>query len=192
MPLIYFIRHGQTDYNAARRVQGWLDIPINATGRVQALRNGGVLNELISDKSRFDFVSSPLLRTRQTMEIMRETMGLPKAGYATDDRLKEISFGEWEGMNREEIDAVAKDLHASVEADRWNKAPPAGQSFRDYSAQVLSWLAEIRRDTVVVAHGGTSRVVRAHFMKLPPSDMQKLDVPQDKVLLIEGGTLHWL
>ncbi|MBT3069372.1 histidine phosphatase family protein [Rhodomicrobium sp. Az07] len=192
MPLIYFIRHGQTDYNAARRVQGWLDIPINATGRVQALRNGGVLNELISDKTRLDFISSPLLRTRETMEIMRAAMGLPTAGYRMDDRLKEIGFGEWEGMTHEEIDAIAKDLHDSVQADRWNKAPPGGQSFRDYTAQVLSWLAELERDTVVVAHGGTSRVVRAHFMKLGPVDMHKLDVPQDKVLLIEGGALHWL
>jgi probable phosphoglycerate mutase len=42
MPLIYFLRHGQTDYNAARRIQGSLDVPINATGRAQALRNGAV------------------------------------------------------------------------------------------------------------------------------------------------------
>jgi len=192
MPLIYFVRHGQTDYNAARRVQGWLDIPINATGRKQARRNGGVLNELISDKTRLDFVASPLLRTRETMEIIRAGMGLPAKGYRTDDRLKEIGFGEWEGMTSEEIDAIAKDLHTSVQADRWNNAPPGGQTFRAFTAQVLSWLAEVERDTVVVSHGGTSRVVRAHFLKLSPTEMQQLDVPQDKVLLIEKGTLNWL
>jgi len=99
MPLIYFLRHGQTDYNASKRIQGELEIPINAKGREQARRNGGLLAELIGDKGRFDFVASPLLRATQTMEVLRSAMGLPLDGYRTDCRLKEISFGEWAGLN---------------------------------------------------------------------------------------------
>ena len=105
MPLIYFVRHGQTDYNASKRIQGELEIPINAKGREQARRNGGLLAELIGDKGRFDFVASPFLRARQTMEIVRDAMGLPAQGYRTDDRLKEISFGEWAGLTWPEIEA---------------------------------------------------------------------------------------
>ncbi len=192
MPLIYFLRHGQTDFNAAGRIQGIIEVPLNATGRTQAQRNGSVLNEVISDKSRFDFVASPLLRTRQTMEIARTAMGLPAEDYRTDDRLKEISFGAWGGMMWAEIGEKDPVNHARRQADPWNEAPPEGQSFRDFYAQVMSWLAEVTNDTIIVAHGGTSRCLRGHFLKLAPQEILHLDVPQDKVLMIEHETLTWL
>ncbi len=192
MPLIYFLRHGQTDYNASRRIQGSLDVPINAHGRAQARRNGGVLNELIGEKSRFNFVASPLTRTRQTMEIVRESMGLAGHGYRTDRRLQEIHFGAWGGMTMIEIAARDPRNYARRQADTWNNAPPDGERFRELYARVMDWLAEVVSDTVVVAHGGTSRCLRGHFLKLPPQEMVHLDVPQDKVLMIEAGKLTWL
>jgi broad specificity phosphatase PhoE len=192
MPLIYFLRHGQTDYNAARRIQGDIDVPINATGRGQARRNGGVLNELIGDKSRFDFVASPLLRTRQTMEIAREAMGLPAGGYRIDARLHEVRFGAWRGMTMDEIAARDPVHHARREADPWNVAPPEGECFREKYDRTMEWLSEVRMDTVVVAHGGTSRSLRGFLLKLTPLEIVHLDVPQDKVLLIEGDKLTWL
>lgn len=192
MPLIYFIRHGQTDFNAAGRIQGSIDVPLNAHGRTQAKRNGGVLNELISDKSKFAFIGSSLLRTRQTMEIVRETMGLEPGGYTTDNRLQEIHFGDWGGMTMAEIAASDPGLHGRRKADPWNVPPPNGECFRDFYARVMAWLAELTLDAVVVAHGGTSRCLRGHFLKLPPAEMVHLDVPQDKVLMIEDGKLTWL
>jgi broad specificity phosphatase PhoE len=192
MPLIYFLRHGQTDYNAGGRIQGTIEVPLNATGRAQAQRNGGVLNELISDKSRFNFVGSPLLRTRQTMEIVRTAMGLPPASYRTDDRLKEIHFGAWGGLTWIEIAGRDPEAYTRRQTDPWNEAPPEGQCFRDFHAQVMDWLAEITADTIVVAHGGTSRSLRGHFLRLSPQEIVHLDVPQDKVLMIEGETLSWL
>jgi broad specificity phosphatase PhoE len=192
MPLIYFLRHGQTGHNAAGRIQGTLEVPINANGRTQAQRNGGVLNELISDKSRFEFVASPLLRTRQTMEIVRTEMGFAPEGYRTDERLKEIHFGAWGGMTMAEIAERDPVNYVRRQADPWNEAPPEGQCFRDFYEQVMGWLAEVTSDTIVVAHGGTSRCLRGHFLKLAPQEMVHLDVPQDKVLMIEGDTLTWL
>jgi broad specificity phosphatase PhoE len=192
MPVIYFLRHGQTDYNAAGRIQGVVDIPLNAHGRAQALRNGGVLNEVISDKPRLDFIASPLLRARQTMEIVRGAMGLPPLVYRTDPRLKEIDFGDWGGMTMSEIAGRDPVHHARRQADAWNVAPPNGECFREKCARVMEWLGEVSRDTVIVAHGGTSRCLRGHFLKLPPQEIVRLDVPQDRVLMIEGDKLTWL
>jgi broad specificity phosphatase PhoE len=191
MPLLYFLRHGQTDYNAAGRIQGTIEIPLNATGRAQALRNGAILNELVSDKRRFAFVASPLMRARQTMEIVRAAMGLPEEGYSSDDRLKEISFGAWGGLTMAEIAERDPAHYARRQADPWNEAPPEGQCFRDFHAQVTSWFDEVATDTIVVAHGGTSRSLRGHVLKLSPQEMMRLDVPQDKVLMIDGETLTW-
>ncbi len=192
MPLIYYVRHGQTDYNAARRIQGILDIPINATGRLQARRNGALLNELIWDKARFDFVASPLLRARQTMEIVRQEMGLSPDGYRTDDRLKEIRFGAWGGLTMEEIAARDPGNYARRQADPWNEAPPEGQCYREFYDQVITWLAEVTSDTILVAHGGTGRCLSRHFLKLPHEEIVHLDRPQDRVLMIDGETLTWL
>ncbi|MGO9483744.1 MAG: histidine phosphatase family protein [Rhodomicrobium sp.] len=185
MAAIYFLRHGQTDYNAARRIQGILDIPINALGRSQAQRNGGVLAELISDPSRFDFVSSPLLRARQTMEIVREAMGLAPEAYRTDARLEEIRFGDWAGMTMAQVAERDPENYARRQADLWNFPPPGGESLRELSARALGWFESVTRDTVVVSHGGINRCLRAYFLRLPPRELLQLDVPQDKVLLIE-------
>ncbi len=192
MPLIYFVRHGQTDYNASKRIQGTLEIPINAKGREQARRNGSLLAELIGRKDLFDFVASPLLRSRQTMEIVRDTMDLPAQGYRTDDRLKEISFGAWAGLTWPEIEARDPEAYARRQADRWNERAPGGECYRDVYKGVVEWLQSVTVDTVVVAHYGTARCIRGHFLKLAPARILDLDVPQDKVLMIEGNTLSWL
>ena len=192
MPLIYFLRHGQTDYNASKRIQGTLEIPINEKGRGQARRNGSLLAELIESKDRFDFVASPLLRARQTMEIVRDTMGLPAHGYRTDDRLKEISFGAWAGLTWPDIEARDPEAYARRQADRWNVAAPGGETYRDVYRAVVEWVESVTSDTVVVAHYGTARCIRGYFLKLAPAEILDLDVPQDKVLMIEGDTLTWL
>jgi len=192
MPLIYFLRHGQTSFNAEGRIQGSAGVPLNPHGRAQAQRNGGILNELISDKTRFDFVASPLLRARQTMETVRAAMGFAPDGYRTDDRLQEVRFGAWGGMTWAEIAARDPENYRRREADPWNVAPPEGECFRELYERVMDWLAGITADTVVVAHGGTSRCLRGHFLKLAPQEIVHLDVPQDKVLMIEGDKLTWL
>src|SRR5262245_50811536 len=96
---LYFIRHGETDWNRAQRYQGRQDIPLNATGRAQAGRNGLVLAEMLgSGAASLDYVASPLLRARETMEIVRREMALAPDAYRTDDRLAEIHYGHWEGQ----------------------------------------------------------------------------------------------
>ena len=192
MPLIYFLRHGQTDYNASKRIQGTLEIPINEKGRGQARRNGSLLSELIESKDRFDFVASPLLRARQTMEIVRDIMGLPELDYRTDDRLKEISFGAWAGMTWPDIEARNPEAYARRQGDRWNVAAPGGETYRDVYSAVVEWVESVKSDTVVVAHYGTARCIRGYFLKLSPAEILDLDAPHDKVLMIEGDTLTWL
>ena len=84
-PIIYYIRHGLTDWNAEYRFQGRRDIPLNQIGRGQASENGKKLKGLIENPEDFDFIASPLMRTRETMERIREQMGLEISDYKTDD-----------------------------------------------------------------------------------------------------------
>src|SRR6185312_12901881 len=88
---LYFIRHGETDWNRDQRYQGQRDIPLNATGRGQAARNGKVLAGALGERAAgLDYVASPLERARETMQIVRRELGLPPDAFRTDDRLKEV------------------------------------------------------------------------------------------------------
>src|SRR3954469_13298733 len=93
-PTIYYLRHGETEWNALGRLQGIKDIPLNARGRDQAVQAGGILADLFKregrDKAALPYVSSPLCRARETMELARSKLELPTAGYMLDDRLREI------------------------------------------------------------------------------------------------------
>src|SRR3954454_16381515 len=85
---LYFIRHGETDWNAEARLQGQRDIPLNDFGRVQAEEAGARLRALVLHYADLDYVASPLSRTRDTMELMREAIGLAPRVYREDERLK--------------------------------------------------------------------------------------------------------
>ena len=101
MPTIYYIRHGETEWNADGRLQGAQDIPLNDLGRKQAASAGGILADLFArdgrDEQSLAFIASPLGRARSTMELVRGALNLPPDDYAVDDRLREIGYGQWEG-----------------------------------------------------------------------------------------------
>jgi probable phosphoglycerate mutase len=190
---LYFVRHGETDWNLAKRYQGQRDIPLNATGRTQAARNGHVLAETLgADAAAFDYVASPLARACETMQIVRRELALAPDGYCTDERLKEIHYGHWEGLLWDDLPKLDPAGLAARAADTWAWRPAGGESFQALSRRVEGWLAQLSRDSVVVAHGGVSRVLRGLALGLPTTDVPFLPVPQDQVLVIQAGSQRWL
>ncbi|MEM8749329.1 MAG: histidine phosphatase family protein [Pseudomonadota bacterium] len=191
-PKIYFVRHGQTDWNVEYRLQGQKDIPINKKGRTQAKANGEKLKTLLDDPGRHRFIASPLGRTRETMNIIRMELGLPSYGYETDDRLREISFGLWETYT---FDELRIDNNAAVDArfeDKWNFKPPQGENYAMLLERVKSWLRYVNEDCVVVCHGGIVRVLMHHLNGASQEDAVQAKVPQDKVFFWDGNSAEWL
>ena len=188
---LYFIRHGQTNWNAERRYQGQRDISLNDTGRGQAARNGRKLGEIIEQLDLYEFVSSPLLRTRQTMEIVRQELGLAAQEYRADPILKEIDYGSWEGFTLEELsEKTPEDLEARS-ADKWGSNVYEGESYAMLSNRTLEWLRSVNRDSVIVSHGAFSRCVRGHILGLQQDEIIDLDVPQDSFFSIRQGQIDW-
>lgn len=193
--LIYMIRHGQTDWNAEIRLQGQKDIPLNATGRSQAAGNGVALAAILgSEAETFDFVASPLGRTRETMEILRAAMGLSPSRYRTDERLKEVSFGDWEGSTIEELAESVPDKVAEREASKWDFIPPGAdaESYEILSWRIASWMKDVDRPTVCVSHGGVIRSVFKLLGARTPDEAAMGAIPQDRILLIRDGTVDWI
>ena len=192
VPTLVFVRHGQTDWNAEGRLQGQRDIPLNDIGRGQARRNGVTIAEAIPEAAGFDFVSSPLSRARETMELVRTTMGLDPSRYAVDARLLEITFGELEGYTYQDMEEREPGWLAMRHANKWNFLPPGGESYHMLSDRILGWLQEVKRPTVVVAHGGVGRVLRTHLLGIDKLVSVEQDFPQDHVLLWRDGKGEWL
>jgi broad specificity phosphatase PhoE len=190
---LYFVRHGETDWNAVRRYQGQTDTPLNDKGRGQAARNGRELRRILEGQAAdYDFVASPLARTAETMRIIRREMGLDPDAFARADLLKEIHFGHWEGQIWDDLPNTDPDEFAARKADPYRWRPRNGESYEDLSKRVGNWIEGLERDTVAVSHGGVSRVVRGHILGLDWGEIHALDVPQDKILRLRRGEQAWL
>jgi broad specificity phosphatase PhoE len=163
VPTIYYIRHGETEWNALGRLQGTQDIPLNGLGRRQATKAGDILAGLFARDGRSEaslkFVASPLIRARSTMELLRGSLNLPAEQYAVDQRLREIAYGQWEGSTLAQMQAEDPELFARRQTEKWTVAPPGGESYVAVQARVTDWYHEVTGDTVAVAHGGTARAL---------------------------------
>ncbi|MET0171020.1 histidine phosphatase family protein [Agrobacterium vaccinii] len=195
--LVYVIRHGQTDWNAIRRLQGQKDIPLNDFGRSQAIANGKTLRDILGGKApEFDYVASPLGRTRETMELLRGAMGLDAHAYRTDDRLVEVSFGDWEGQTLPELKLTHPEKVRARKAAKWDFIPPGqdAESYEILSWRIGAWLASVDRQTVCVCHGGVIRSIFRLVTGMEKEEAADIPIPQDKILKVEtdNGTAEWI
>jgi probable phosphoglycerate mutase len=185
MPTIYYIRHGETEWNALGRLQGARDIPLNPLGRVQAVQAGNILAQLVrqngQDVAQLPFVASPLGRARATMELVRETLNLPPDRYAIDPRLREIGYGKWEGSTLSEMQAADPVFFAKRLTEKWTLAPEGGETYAEVEIRVREWYASLAGDTVAVAHGGTARALMVALGFETPQRAVDLPIQQGAV-----------
>jgi alpha-ribazole phosphatase len=161
---LLLIRHGQTDWNLAQRFQGQSDIPLNEVGKKQAQ----ALSERLSNQS-FDFVySSDLQRATETAKF------ICKSEFHSAPRLREVNFGDWEGLTYDAIKEKHPDTLAAWENDIFKNAPPNGETLEQLSARVQSMLDELYakhkdQTILIVAHGGVLQTLICLALKLPPT-----------------------
>ena len=192
-PTVFYIRHGETDWNVAGRLQGHRETPLNARGRAQASHCGSILRDLFErdgrDPAALDYVSSPLLRARETMQLTRAALGLAREAYRVEPALTEIAFGDWEGFTIAQLNARDPLRIAAREHDKWRFVPPGGESYEMVSRRMLAWYNALARDTVVAAHGGTARGLIAALGIAKPAAAPLIDIAQGVVYVFEGGRL---
>ena len=192
-PTIYYIRHGETEWNADGRMQGAQDIPLNDVGRKQAAIAGGVLADLFARDGRSEaslqFIASPLGRARSTMELVRSALRLPPDDYAIDDRLREIGYGRWEGSTLAQMQASDPELFAKRQADKWTVRPPGGECYAEVEARMRDWYHQLTADTVAVAHNGTARALMVALGIETPESAADIFIDQGAVYMFGDGGL---
>jgi len=192
LPRFYMIRHGETEWNRERRYQGKADIPLNDTGRAQAAGNGRYLASLPIDWKDWSFVASPLSRAVETTRIIRTELGLDPDEFRTDERLMEVSFGEWERKLHSELLQEYPEAMAARDRSKWDHVPPGGESYAQAVNRVRDFFDGLDTQTVIVCHGGIIRATR--YLVEGPGDGTLADghVPQDRVYRYDGQDGVWV
>lgn len=193
---LVFLRHGETAWNVEGRLQGQADTPLNRKGEAQAEEAGRTIGRILGRDSAvlsaFDYVASPLVRARRTMELARGALGLDPFAYRLDDRLMEMSFGEWEGFTWPQVKAHSPHMAAAREADKWSLQPPEGESYAMLAERIRPWLETLEQDTIAVAHGGVARVLMHLAGGAPTERAPVSDIWQGRVLVFGKGDYRWI
>ena len=159
---IYYVRHGQTDWNLAERMQGGgSEKPLNETGIEQAKETKQELENVKYDV----LICSPMHRAIQTAEIINKDRNVP---IITDERIRERKLGELEGNK------VTDETEKKIWDYNLNYQIPNGESLHDFEKRILEFLDEIKqkytdKTVLIVAHGGIAKVLKMHLYGMPES-----------------------
>jgi probable phosphoglycerate mutase len=191
MQVIYFVRHGETTWTLEGRMQGHLDAPLTARGLREARRDGAALRGLIKGDAPYTLIFSPMGRTRETAKIIVEETRPYVHSERSDARLREVSWGDWDGLTIAEIRARDPAIWQAHIEDRWNVGAPGGECYRVLYERVAEWFGSVKDESrlIVVSHGALGRVLRGIYLGLAPDQMLQLREPQDALIRLTGGTV---
>jgi broad specificity phosphatase PhoE len=186
--MIYLCRHGQTFHNREGRMQGQTESDLTPLGRAQAAAMGELLVGFIERPSQWRIVASPLRRARETAETIAARLGLP---VEFEDRLLEISVGDWSNRLRDEV----KHENPALQSDpEWAFKSPGGETYEDIMERVSRWLAEQPpepdRKLIVVSHGIAGWMLRGAYAGLSRAEVVAQDTPQNAIFRLDGGAVE--
>lgn len=163
---LWLVRHGETEGQSSVRFHGKNDVPLSELGRVQIR----ALAPLLRGLEPLAVVHSPLVRASESAAILARAHGWSPTLLQHDERLREISFGDCEGMTAEEIAARFPDFWAKNQRGE-TEGFPGGERRADFAARTAAaareWMAGPAGDVVVVAHRGTVRQVLRTLLGVP-------------------------
>ena len=164
---IWITRHGQTNWNTMKKLQGQTDIELNETGMKQAK----VTANLVKNEKIDLIITSPLKRASETARIINESFNVP---IIKDERLMERNFGKCEGTTKDDRKDL-KRIYPEIN-DVWNYNKDINfndmETMKEFCNRIYEFLDETIRkykdkNILIVTHGGTSVVIKCYFMKYP-------------------------
>jgi len=189
MKQLFFVRHGQTEWNAIRRMQGRWNSDLSELGRAQARVNA----ELLATLGPQVFFVSPLDRTRQTAEIINQRVQIP---VYHDDRIMEWDCGDWSGHLYDDVKKKWPAEWAALEADGFHFRGPNCENYPDMIARAEPFLDEIRQHDAekigIVSHSMIGKVMVSLLLGLGETETLALHQPNDVIFAISiaGDNVH--
>lgn len=174
MKALYFVRHGQSEWNVADRICGKTDIPLTKKGHEQAIETG---KKILEEGIKVDqIIYSPLQRAADTARHISEMTGIPAR---VEPRIIEQDFGKWEGTSPRNAEAFQADKKQFV------KRYEGGESMLHLAQRIYNVLDELKNDDktyMIVAHNGIARVVKSYFDEMTNDEYSAYGVPNCTVM----------
>ena len=182
--IFYIVRHGETEWNKVKRMQGQTDIPLAEEGIRLAKLSGRRMRDLPIDM----VISSPLCRAVETAKLMTAGRDIP---ILTDARIQEISFGDWEGERILESTVVSPDFRTIFYNDPMHcPVPPGGESFADVLQRTGELFDELTsnpalfdKHILISSHGAAGRCFLANFYE-DKEDIWRGTIPKNCAVTI--------
>ena len=178
IPPLFVLRHGQTEWNVAGRLQSRLDSSLTSKGRTQAAQQGNILARILPQDAVA--LCSPQGRARETAQIALSGLALE---ITFDQRLMEVDLGRWQGQYLSDL-AHRIDMTPPL---LWNFTAPQGEHLDDVIARIQAVLDTLTRPTVIVTHGVTSRVLMGLALNWPEERWADFSDAQGVVHVLEHG-----
>lgn len=178
MGYVYFVRHGQSDWNVENKICGATDIPLTELGHQQAIETG---KQFIEQGIQADeILYSPLSRAAETARHISEMTGIPAR---VEERLREQNFGKYEGTARDgaEFKEAKKQFVCRYEG---------GESMLHLAQRIYNLLDEIKSESsektyILVAHNGIARVIQSYFHEMTNEEYAAFGVPNCTIMRYE-------
>ncbi|ENP0824413.1 histidine phosphatase family protein [Vibrio parahaemolyticus] len=182
---IFVLRHGETEFNADKKLQGHCNSSLTSKGSDQARRVGTTLKQYVENRP-FRVYSSTLGRALQTSQIVCEELNYSYENLNKEPRLKEFSLGEWEQRT---IPSLEQEVPNLLAQNDWYLQAPNCETYESVSERLSSWLSDVAHDEdiVVVSHGLTGIVLRGLLLGMDYTQVWQQDLPQDAFFIIEDG-----
>lgn len=186
---IYLLRHGETEWNVAGRLQGRMDSPLTARGCEQARRLGAILARRLDGFAALPMQVSPLGRAQQTAAIVAQQLGSVREPII-EPRIREVSMGSWDGFTKAEIDARFPGRLDGAGRYDWYFRAPDGEAYEAARARVRAWLDEQAGPVIAVSHGVAGRLIRGAYLDLPRDATLSLPASHDVVWELRHGRVE--
>ncbi|HHC6693627.1 histidine phosphatase family protein [Vibrio parahaemolyticus] len=184
---IFVLRHGETEFNADKKLQGHCNSSLTSKGCDQARRVGTMLKQYVENRP-FRVYSSTLGRALQTSQIVCEELNYSYENLNKEPRLKEFSLGEWEQRT---IPSLVQEIPNLLAQNDWYLQAPNCETYESVRERLSSWLSDVAHDEdiVVVSHGLTGIVLRGLLLGMDYTQVWQQDLPQDAFFIIEDGRI---
>ncbi|EHZ2538435.1 TPA: histidine phosphatase family protein [Vibrio parahaemolyticus] len=184
---IFVLRHGETEFNAVKKLQGHCNSSLTSKGSDQARRVGTTLKQYVENRP-FRVYSSTLGRALQTSQIVCEELNYSYENLNKEPRLKEFSLGEWEQRT---IPSLVQEIPNLLAQNDWYLQAPNCETYESVRERLSSWLSDVAHDEdiVVVSHGLTGIVLRGLLLGMDYTQVWQQDLPQDAFFIIEDGRI---
>ncbi|WP_268809370.1 histidine phosphatase family protein [Vibrio parahaemolyticus] len=184
---IFVLRHGETEFNADKKLQGHCNSSLTSKGSDQARRVGTTLKQYVENRP-FRVYSSTLGRALQTSQIVFEELNYSYENLNKEPRLKEFSLGEWEQRT---IPSLEQEIPNLLAQNDWYLQAPNCETYESVRERLSSWLSDVAHDEdiVVVSHGLTGIVLRGLLLGMDYTQVWQQDLPQDAFFIIEDSRI---